>query len=440
MAVHKLFLWLTILGIVLVGCSSPAAAIVPSAVPTMVPSARPIPPTSVASQTLAVQAAQAALAASLGVQPAPIQVINVTAVDWPDSCLGVQDPGKACAMIVTPGYKITLSANGSTYEVHTNMNGSSVKLVPNAASSQNPAVQSSIQNLSQKLHLNADQIKVNSVEAVQWPNGCLGVQPPGVMCNQLVSPGYRIILEAIGNPYEYHTNQAGSYVVLVATPTNNAGVPLLTWQSNETPCQTAQISVDGLAFGPCSGQLAAVSFVNPNRSNELKYFLQTYQSFTLAQTPAGSVTFSGQGQQAATAEVQRSMAEWALLLVNESESSHAGQNLGLVMTWHRSGGIAGLCNDLDIYASGMAYASSCRGGQTGNLGTAYLNPDQLKQLYSWEDNYHRFEIDRNNPGTADAINMTLIFMGSGTKAATTLADQALLLEFANSVFSQAANP
>ncbi len=437
----KLLFWLTIIALILSACSSPAAAIVPSAVPTTNPTVVPVIPTSSGSQRSADQAAQNALAANLNIQSSLIQVSSVAAVDWPDSCLGVQDPGKACAMIVTPGYKIILTANGRNYEVHTNNNGSSVKLIPNPASSQIPAVQSAVRDLTNMLHLNADQIQVNSVEQVQWPNGCLGVQPPGMMCNQLVTPGYRIILEAVGNQYEYHSNQTGDHVVLVATPTNNAGVPLLTWQSNATPCQTTQISVDGLAFGPCSGQLSSVSFVNPNRSNELMYFIQTYQSFTLVQTPAGSVTFSGQGQQAVTPDVQRSMAEWSQLVLDESEGGHVGQNAGLVMTWTRGGGIAGVCNELNVYASGMAYATSCRGSQSGNLGMAYLNPDQLKQLYSWQESYRRFEIDRTPPpGTADGFSTTLVFMGTGTKTATTLVDQALLLEFANSLFTQASNP
>ena len=218
---------------------------------------------------------------------------------------------------------------------------------------------------------------MNSVQAVQWPDGCLGIQPVGVMCNQMVTPGYRVILEAIGNQYEYHTNQSGDEVILVAAPASNAVVPLLTWQSNGSPCLTAQIGVAGLAYGLCSGQLSAVSFVNPNRANELQYFMQTYQPFTLVQTPAGSVTFSGQGQQAATPAVQRSMAEWARLLVDKSNS---GQPADPVMTWHHEGGIAGVCNDLFVYASGMAYATSCRGGQAGNLGTAFLNPDQLNSF------------------------------------------------------------
>ena len=152
MAAHKSLLWLTIFGLLLSACASTASAIVPSAVPTIIPTVIPFTPTPAGPESLAVQAAQNALAASLGIQPNSIQVSNITAVDWPNSCLGLQDPAVACAMIVTPGYKIILSVNGSNYEVHTNKNGSSVKLVPNSASSQIPAVQSSIQDLTQRLH------------------------------------------------------------------------------------------------------------------------------------------------------------------------------------------------------------------------------------------------------------------------------------------------
>ncbi len=55
-----------------------------------------------------------------------------------------------------------------------------------------------------------------SVEAVDWPDGCLGVQTPGVMCTMVITPGYRVILEADGKQYEYHTNASGDVVRLAA--------------------------------------------------------------------------------------------------------------------------------------------------------------------------------------------------------------------------------
>jgi hypothetical protein len=61
--------------------------------------------------------------------------------------------------------------------------------------------------------LDAGEIKVISSEAMEWPDACLGISQEGVACAQIVSPGYKIVLEANGKQVEYHTNQDGSVVV-----------------------------------------------------------------------------------------------------------------------------------------------------------------------------------------------------------------------------------
>jgi hypothetical protein len=71
-------------------------------------------------------------------------------------------------------------------------------------------------DLAKRLQIDPDTIKLVSVEAVDWPDGCLGVQSPGVMCTMVITPGYRVILEADGKQYEYHTNASGSAVRLAA--------------------------------------------------------------------------------------------------------------------------------------------------------------------------------------------------------------------------------
>ncbi len=57
-----------------------------------------------------------------------------------------------------------------------------------------------------------DQITLVSTEAVDWPNGCLGVEQPDVACTEAIVPGFRIILAAGGQEFEYHTNQDGTQV------------------------------------------------------------------------------------------------------------------------------------------------------------------------------------------------------------------------------------
>ena len=70
-------------------------------------------------------------------------------------------------------------------------------------------------DLAQRLQIDVDTITLISVEAVDWPDACMGVQTPGVMCAQVVISGYKVVLEANGQQYEYHTNESGSGVRLV---------------------------------------------------------------------------------------------------------------------------------------------------------------------------------------------------------------------------------
>src|SRR5260221_4760708 len=82
-----------------------------------------------------------------------------------------------------------------------------------------PAESAAISALSAALKLPADQIKLVSSEAVDWPDGCLGVQKIGVMCTQAIVPGYKIVLQANGSLYEFHTNKDGKQIVSVGEVT-----------------------------------------------------------------------------------------------------------------------------------------------------------------------------------------------------------------------------
>lgn len=79
---------------------------------------------------------------------------------------------------------------------------------------QNPAVGVTRDALAKQLQLEASSVTVVSVEEVQWPDGCLGVRMPDVLCLQVIVPGYRIALEANGARYVYHTDQTGQQIVL----------------------------------------------------------------------------------------------------------------------------------------------------------------------------------------------------------------------------------
>ena len=75
-----------------------------------------------------------------------------------------------------------------------------------------PAQRAAITALSENLDLPADTITVVSTEAVEWPDGCLGVQEEGLVCTQVITPGFRVILEANGKQVEYRTNEDGTQI------------------------------------------------------------------------------------------------------------------------------------------------------------------------------------------------------------------------------------
>ncbi len=93
----------------------------PSPTATAEPSATPIP-----GDTFAVEAAKADLAQRYGISTSTISVVQTEPIQWPNSCLGVELPGTACAMHVVDGYRVILKTGGLQYEYHTNVDGSEV--------------------------------------------------------------------------------------------------------------------------------------------------------------------------------------------------------------------------------------------------------------------------------------------------------------------------
>jgi len=75
-------------------------------------------------------------------------------------------------------------------------------------------VRLAVEDLAQRLSLSSEEtIRLVSVEAVDWPDASLGCPQPGMMYAQVITPGFRVVLEAEGKEYAYHTD-AGRFVVL----------------------------------------------------------------------------------------------------------------------------------------------------------------------------------------------------------------------------------
>ena len=59
-------------------------------------------------------------------------------------------------------------------------------------------------DLAARLGVKATQIDVVEVKEVEWPDTSLGCPQPGMMYAQVITPGYRITLDASDKRYAYH--------------------------------------------------------------------------------------------------------------------------------------------------------------------------------------------------------------------------------------------
>lgn len=73
---------------------------------------------------------QRALAEELQMDVAAVEIVSVEAVTWSDSCLGLGGPAESCAVVETPGYRVTLAVDGEQYVYHTDADGSQARLAP----------------------------------------------------------------------------------------------------------------------------------------------------------------------------------------------------------------------------------------------------------------------------------------------------------------------
>jgi hypothetical protein len=167
----------------------------------------------------------------LGVPTSSLMLQSANQMEWPDGALGCPKPGEVYPQVIVPGFLLVFSngAQTQTYEVHTGgseqqmilcengqptdlANQASAPATPSAAANAqtNPASQPLVElaqrALAQELGIDVATIKLTQIEQVEWRDSSLGCPKPGMNYLQVITPGYRIVLEAQGRSYEYHTD------------------------------------------------------------------------------------------------------------------------------------------------------------------------------------------------------------------------------------------
>ena len=272
---------------------------------------------STTNWTPAQQAAITALSQSLSLPPGQITLISTEAVEWPNGCMGIQKIGVMCTQAIVPGYKIVLQANGVLYEFHTDDSGKQIVQVGEVAPA-GTVEEMVIKQLAANLGLKESDISVVSNSEVDFPDSCLGVAMPNIMCAQMVTSGKIIVLEAKDIQYEYHVTSNGSQI----------------------------------------------------------------QPATLA------------------------------------------------LIWTREGGIAGFCDSMTVFLSGEVYGNQCKSQPNETTGTitSLLSTDEREQFNAWFKELGQVNLNASDPeGVSDRMEVTLTFYGSGKGTLKKSEEQELFL-------------
>ncbi|NMB89841.1 MAG: hypothetical protein GYA17_15905 [Chloroflexi bacterium] len=426
-----------VLTLLLAACAPQVSEVIPvsptaHSLPTETPPAAP-------TQELpaGVRTALAAVIADYQLAPEAVEIEGVVQTDFPDPCLGLARPDELCAAVVTPGVEVTFSAGDQTYVYRADLQGKQAREVQSGEDLA-PAVAAARQMLVQQLRVSAQDVKTLRVAATSWPTSCLGIDNAGMACAEVRTAGYVVRLSVKGKVYQYHTDHNGDVILLAEAPEPQTGKTLFSFRSREEPCQAVAVGAEGVAFGPCEGVMMSGFLANPQREEELRHFVETYRSFS-AETPAGTLEFTGAGEQKATAVEQRGMAEWVRLAGEEAAGGRSGAAYGLALSWHREGGIAGFCDDLALYSSGILYANSCKGADPQNFGRAYLTSAELEKLYAWLDTYQPLDLEISDNAVADAMTIRLLLNGTGVSEASANETQAMA-DFASALYQRLAQP
>lgn len=157
------------------------------------------------------------LAERLLIDPDQVRVVSVEAVQWRDSSLGCPQPGMNYLQVITPGYRIELEVGGEIYTYHAGQERAIYCGEPAITGGAEPTpkdqlVAAARADLAGRLGVAEDEIEVASVERVEWRDGSLGCPQPGMMYPQVITPGYRIVLSAGGQEYDYRASLKGVFL------------------------------------------------------------------------------------------------------------------------------------------------------------------------------------------------------------------------------------
>ncbi len=365
----------------------------------------------------------ALLARQLGSDGSEVTVVSSEAVEWPDACLGVTLEGEMCAQVITPGYKVVLSANGNTYTYHTDQSGSWYRLV------EGPEVQ--VGERIADWRGTADN--GSCLQATFGADGvafgaCGGVQTAG----HYVSAARLATLQEMAATYApFQAETAAGTLDFAGTGTTTASTDeqatLARWaqtaameavsgqsfagMSYEGPAELGQAELDSADTSRC-----AILQINANETNVWECdgtvitaplsenlaatwadMSDRFGSFVY-ETPSERLTFQGMGLLEDPAW-QRALLAWARVTRAELATGQTSATARTAMSW-QLGPVPDapeVCGHLTVLDYGYAYAEqrACEGGALVSSTEDWLNQEEMQQFDAWLYAYAPLYVDDN---------------------------------------------
>lgn len=238
--------------------------------------------------------------------------------------------------------------------------------------------------------------------------------------------------EVDGGRYTFRTDPEAGRYRLIAAPPPDIGEAVISWSGDTCAeiggCASAEIGTRAVAFGDCGGQRMTGRFVNESNRDLLDQHVARFATFR-AQTPAGTIVFTGQGEQMPTPADERAVAELAQLMFMEARSGRAGASWATAISLRQetAPGRTPMCVSVEM--TGRAYVSPC--AADAPLKAAFLNPGGLAQLYRWVDELQLYD----EATTERAVTTQIVFGGRGTREAA-IEERRAIRDFAEGLIGE----
>lgn len=163
------------------------------------------------------EAARQDLQRKMGIPPTQVEVTEAHPQTWPNACLGLPKTDEFCAEMLVEGWRVVLSDDRETWIYRTDNRGMVLRMEPQPQSANLPqtVVEAVLQDASARLGLADSTLEIAAAEPKTWPDGCLGLSGPGVMCTQALVPGWLVSVTDGEQSWVYRTDESGLQVKLV---------------------------------------------------------------------------------------------------------------------------------------------------------------------------------------------------------------------------------